>query len=97
MSDQNENRSKPGRKTFLGFFEIVPEGSMASSTVAAEVPDADDGTIKVGSSVWQRIENPQTDDQELEAEALALVQTFDSRIAENEKRIDRVLARLGIE
>ncbi len=32
-----------------------------------------------------------------EAEAWALVETFDSRLTEAEKRIDRVLARLGVE
>jgi len=98
MSDQNEKSAEEGRKAFLGLFELISEKVTAPHRAFDAVAvSSEDGTIKIGSSIWKMIESTQPGDQEFEAEALALMQTFDSRITESEKRIDRVLARLGVE
>ena len=51
----------------------------------------------MASSVWQKIEVPQAGDQELEAEALALLDTLYGRLTDAEKGMERLLARLGVE
>ncbi len=42
------------------------------------------------------VSSPKTDDAE-EREVQALMASFDSRLTEAERRVDRVLARLGVE
>ena len=78
---------------------------IAADTVLKMLGDMASGTTKNSAAqreildVYMRraiqVEQPEPDADE--AEALALVGTFDARLTEAEKRIERVLARLGVE
>lgn len=55
------------------------------------------GTIIVGPDGRTMATMLPEADQKLEAEALALLDTFDGRLTDAEKRMERILARLGVE
>ncbi len=73
----------------------MPEQDQKSSPESPAVSvERASAMMRSGMSELARIASNQT---EADAEAWALVETFDGRLTEAEKRIDRVLARLGVE